>query len=1021
MNHAEKLCLEQVLFPILGENGLDFLEPQTSFRDSDGKERRIDFTLQSRFKKYALEIDGYTYHAEGAITREKFSDQLFRQNELQNQDYKIYRFSYDDILHNPERCQTQLRRAILADDELNPLLQSLEIKPNIPQEKALTALQETRNAGKTKGLVVLATGIGKTYLAAFDAKRFCAPTDGKVLFLVHNTEILRQSADKFSNVWSDASTGLYYSTEKTTDAQILFASMQTMSKDNHQALFDPTHFDYIIIDESHRTPTASYKKILAYFKPKFLLGITATPDRLDEQEILPFYENNLVFEMGQREAIDSGFLVPFKYYGLNDNIDYSNIRYSGYKYNVQDLDKLLMIDNRDNAVIQKFRELASGKRGIGFCVSIKHAERCAKKFKEAGFSAVAIHSKMDKEERDSTVLRFRNGEIQLAFVRDIFNEGVDFPDIETLLFLRPTESKTIFIQQLGRGLRLSPRKEAVTVLDFIGNYKKAGKVRDYLEGLNTNDEQTLDKDGKPEYQYPYGCEVKFDEEVIELFKEQETITKEDLLNNYIRVKDALGRQPTITDINQNGDYTAHYYLQAFGTWNKFLESVGEVGNLNKEILTKTYFEVKEKIGRIPTKKDMDDNCDFNSGAYQKFWGTWRKFLASIGEITYGGKLNTEVLIKEYHDLKKKLGHQPTKIEIDNFAQYSSASYQTYFGTWKKFLASIGEIKLYSNYDELLSKRKKKRKKGVRRATDEELIADYHRVKNILGRQPTRNEYQKNGEYASGTILNRWGSWSDFLTILGDASEYQNSNFSEDELIENYKRVRDELGKIPTIKQLKELGKVGIHHYQRCFGSYKEFLKQIGEKTVQEQLADEYIKVKEKLGRQPNAKEFSGHSNSTWNTISRYFGSWNEFLIAVGEKPLTERRTSRANKRNISKQDLIDAYFLLKESLGRQPDSSDMRDHGEFSLTSYVNHYGSWNNFLNEISEPILKEVKPVTKAELIATYYELKEKLGRIPKGVDMDNHGKYSAGVYFKKFGGWNNFLESIGEKSIKNQEELR
>lgn len=125
INHAEKLWLEQVFFPILGENGLDFLQPQTSFHDSDGKERRIDFTMQSRFRKYAFEIDGYTYHAEGVISRDQFSDQLFRQNELQFQDYKIYRFSYDDILHNPDRCQRQLRRAIRADEELNPLCNRL--------------------------------------------------------------------------------------------------------------------------------------------------------------------------------------------------------------------------------------------------------------------------------------------------------------------------------------------------------------------------------------------------------------------------------------------------------------------------------------------------------------------------------------------------------------------------------------------------------------------------------------------------------------------------------------------------------------------------------------------------------------------------------------------------------------------------------------------------------------------------------------------------------------------------------
>jgi superfamily II DNA or RNA helicase len=954
INHAEKLWLEQVFYPILGENGLTFLQPQTKFLDSDGKGRRIDFTLQSRFRKYAFEIDGHTYHAEGAISQSQFSDQLFRQNELQYQDYKIYRFSYYDILHNPERCQKQLRRAILADDELNPLLQSLELNPNVPQQMALAALEKTRNAGNTKGLVVLATGIGKTYLAAFDAKRFCEQTSGNVLFLVHNTEILKQSADKFANVWPDATSGLYYGTEKTPEAKVLFASMQTMAKDNHQALFDPTNFDYIIIDESHRTPTASYKKILTYFKPKFLLGITATPDRLDEQEVLPFYDNNLVFEMGQREAIDSGFLVPFKYFGLKDDIDYSNIRYNGHRYNVQDLDKLLMIDKRDNAIIEKFKELATVKRGIGFCVSIKHAERCAKKFRDAGFSAIAIHSKMGKEEREDAVARFRKGDIDLAFVRDVFNEGVDFPDVETLLFLRPTESKTIFIQQLGRGLRLSPRKEALTVLDFIGNYKQAGKVREYLEGLNARDEKTLDKDGKPEYHYPYGCEVKFDKEVIELFKEQEGVTKEDLLTNYIKVKEALGKQPTIGDINQNGDYTAYYYIKAFGAWNVFLESVGDIGNLNEEILRNAYYEVKEKIGRIPTKKDIDKNCEFTSGAYARFWGTW-----------------------------------------------------------KKFLASIGEIQLEENYEKKVAEKyRQSRRRKNKRATDEDLILDYQRVKDLIDKQPLGVDYNKYGRYALNTFVYRWGSWSNFLEVAGETS-HQQRNVREEELIENYKMVRNELGKIPTITQLKELGRYGIHHYKNSFGGYKEFLRHIGEKTVKEQLIEEYIKVKEVLSRQPTAKEFSEHSLWTWNSIDNHFGGWNKFLIAVGEKPLKEKRLSRVNKRNILKQDLVDAYFKLKEKLGRQPETLDIRDEGEFSVVSYTNHFGSWNAFLIEIGEPVLRQVKPLTKEELVGAYYELKEMLGRSPNSMDMKRDGKYSDAVYYRKFGSWNNFLEYIGEKN--------
>src|ERR1700759_4681718 len=346
LNTAERLFVDNVFVPVAGIKGLDFLMPQTPFVDSEGRSRRIDFTIESRFRKYAIEIDGYTYHAEGVISRDYFDDGLSRQNDLMIAGYTILRFSYDQITQVPEQCQAQLRRAFVADEELNPLFRLTAIAPNDAQQQALKALKDCREEGGRKGLVVLATGLGKTYLAAFDAKRFCESSGGKVLFLVHNTEILKQSADKFANVWVNATRGLYYGHEKVLDAQIIFASMQTMANSQHRMNFATTYFDYVIIDESHRTAANSYQEILSYFTPKFLLGITATPDRLDEQEILPFYENNLVFEMGQRQAIETGYLVPFKYHGLKDNVDYSNIRHNGYRYNVLDLDRLLMIDKR---------------------------------------------------------------------------------------------------------------------------------------------------------------------------------------------------------------------------------------------------------------------------------------------------------------------------------------------------------------------------------------------------------------------------------------------------------------------------------------------------------------------------------------------------------------------------------------------------------------------------------------------------------------------------------------------------
>lgn len=1014
LNIAEKAFIDNVFIPVVGRHGLNFLKPQTPFVDSDGRNRRIDFTVESNFRKYAIEIDGYTYHAEGVITRDRFDDSLFRQNDLMLAGYTVLRFSYDQITRAPDQCQAQLRRAFVADEELNPLFHLSSIIPNIPQQDALDALEHARRAGYAKGLVVLATGIGKTYLAAFDAKRFCENSGGKVLFLVHNVEILKQSADKFANVWSNTSRGLYYGVEKVPDAQVIFASMQTMASDEHRMSFAPTHFEYIIIDESHRTATNSYRAILSYFTPKFLLGITATPDRLDEQEILPFYGDNLVFEMGQRQAIEDGFLVPFRYFGLKDNVDYSNIRYGGYRYNIFDLDKLLMIDKRDDAIIREFNERVPSKRGIGFCVSIKHAERCAEKFRRAGFSALAIHSQLDKEVRDERVRKFRTGQAQLAFVRDIFNEGVDFPDVEVLLFLRPTESKTIFIQQLGRGLRLSPRKEFVTVLDFIGNYKKANRVRAYLQSLQGSDSQQLDAGDKPEYNYPLGCEVHFDEEVIEIFKQQEGITKDDLLEAYIEVKERLGRQPTVTDINEYGEYAQFYYIKLFGSWNKFLESVGEIGNLSPEILTRAYYEVKEKLGRRPKRKEMEEHCSFSSANYNRFWGSWKKFLIAIGEAedhnenrnaipleqkTDGKKRRARLpaparqeLIDEFLKLQAELGEQPSTHDVDEKGKYLASFYRKEFGSWKNFLEHL-------NLKPLQEK-----------ATEKELIAEYLRVKEKLGRQPSATEMEELSKFSKNTYRNRWGTWANFINSLGEEVQYKVQFSSKEELIQEYFKVKQQLGRVPTLVELTSHGRFNAPHYQNRFGGFRNFLKEIGEQTIEEQLIDKYIAVREQLGRQPTAKEFTKYSDSSWATIAKYFGSWNDFLVAVGETPIRPRGEQRGTpKRNVGKQDLIEAYYRLKEKLGRRPLTEDVQTLGEFSVTAYRNHFGTWNKFLESIGEPVF--TKEVSTDDLIAAYYELKESLGRIPTGTDMDKHGKYSSAVYYRRFGGWPKFLAHIGE----------
>ncbi len=462
-------------------------------------------------------------------------------NESNNKIFKT--ICIGDDRTDREKLKYFLRRQFIADEQLFNLYlkRGSEIKPHDAQLKALENLNRTREEGSDKAIAILATGIGKTILAALDAKQCGAK---KILFIVHINEILKQTKETFEKVIPEKKDdlGFYNGKIKDTNKDILFASIQTLGKQKHLENFAPDYFDYIIIDETHHTAAPTYAKIFSYFKPKFFLGLTATPDRMDRKDILGFYNNNVVFEMNQEQAIEQGYLAPFKYLGFKDSIDYSNIFYNGFKYDTKDLNKHLLIDERDQAIIKKFKETAEGRKTIGFCASIEHAERSAEKFKAAGINAIAVHSRSlgfeGIEEKDKSLLikYFRDNKCQVAFVVDMFNEGVDIPDVSCLLFLRPTESRTIFIQHMGRGLRIAPKKEDVLILDFIGNYRTANLI---LDGLSIKGGirglKKVTRDGKDLFVYDLnGCEIIFDSEVVDIFRNNEVAHTKEIRNDVIK-------------------------------------------------------------------------------------------------------------------------------------------------------------------------------------------------------------------------------------------------------------------------------------------------------------------------------------------------------------------------------------------------------------------------------------------------------------------------------------------------------
>lgn len=402
-----------------------------------------------------------------------------------------------------------------------------DLKPYSHQREILEDLKlEREEYDSYKNLVVAATGTGKTMIAAFDYREQTRDKDKKLLFLAHRREILEQSLYTFRNVLKDHNFGeLWVGDNLPTDKTHIFASIQTLNSGKNYMKFAEDYFDYIVIDESHHISASSYLNIIKYYKPEILLGLTATPERMDGNSILEYFNNRIASEVRLTDAIERKLLSPFHYFGVTDSEDLSHLKWSRGGYEISELENVYTKSKQRVQLIldsmEKYLTDMDTFKGIGFCVSIKHADFMANSFNQVGIGSIALHSDSDKAERESAKLKLQNGEINCIFTVDLFNEGVDIPDIDTVLFLRPTESLTVFTQQLGRGLRLSENKEALTVLDFVGqahaNYDFSFKLR-ALTGKTRHGIKKEINDDFPNM--PAGCHIKL-----------EKIAKEYILRN----------------------------------------------------------------------------------------------------------------------------------------------------------------------------------------------------------------------------------------------------------------------------------------------------------------------------------------------------------------------------------------------------------------------------------------------------------------------------------------------------------
>lgn len=534
-------------------------------------------------------------------------------------------------------------------------------QPRGAQIEALYALEESRLEGATKGLVQAATGVGKTYLAAFDSAKY-----ERVLFVAHREEILKQAAISFRNVRKSDDYGFFYSKNKDTDKSVIFASVATLGKNEYltEKFFAPDYFDYLVIDEFHHAVNEQYKRIVNYFRPKFLLGLTATPERMDGKNIYEICDYNVPYEISLKEAINKGALVPFHYYGIYDETDYSSLHLVKGHYDEKELNETYIGNVKRYDLIYKYYMKYRSKMALGFCCSRRHAEEMAKEFCKRGIEAVAVYSNADgefSEDRDKAIEKLKNQEIKVIFSVDMFNEGVDIAALDMVMFLRPTESPIVFLQQLGRGLRTSKGKEYLNVLDFIGNYEKAGRAPLLLSGGKTFGERNAYNYNYIEY--PDDCIVDFDMRLIDLFKEMDKKSlsvKERIKQEFYRVKELLdGRVPTRMELFTYMDDDIYQYCikhakeNPFRRYMEFLKEMNELSadeetvysGIGREFLALIETTDMQKVYKMPILYSFYNNGDIRLSvsdeevliAWKKFFdnGTnWKDFATDISYADY---------------------------------------------------------------------------------------------------------------------------------------------------------------------------------------------------------------------------------------------------------------------------------------------------------------------------------------------------------------------------------------------------
>lgn len=538
-----------------------------------------------------------------------------------------------------EDQKERLARALKAEkyhDSNNPELYTMDITPYSYQQEILDKLKAEREVrGYYRNLVVAATGTGKTVISALDYKRFRKQNPDKpcrLLFVAHREEILAQSIYTFRAVLKDANFGeMFVGKYKPDSIDNLFISIQTFNSQDFTEKTTADFYDYIIVDEFHHAAAPTYQKLLEYYKPKILLGLTATPERMDGKSILSYFNNRIAAEIRLPEAIDRKLLCPFQYFGVTDTIDLDSLKWTVGGYDKGELSKIytfsgMAANRRANLIINSLLKYVTdidAVKGLGFCVSIEHAEFMCRYFNEHGIPSMYLTGASPDEERKSAKESLVSGKVRFIFVVDIYNEGVDIPEVNTVLFLRPTESLTVFLQQLGRGLRLSEDKECLTVLDFIGQANKKYNFEDKFAALLSNTTRSVTREIKDGFvSVPKGCYIQLEKKAAKYILENIRASYGNTAGLVTRVasfEEDTGLELTLANFLDyyHIDARAMYKYSSFSRLCARADVIDDFEESTEEAMTKAFARFAAVDSRrwikflIKALKNLD-NVDFNN-------------------------------------------------------------------------------------------------------------------------------------------------------------------------------------------------------------------------------------------------------------------------------------------------------------------------------------------------------------------------------------------------------------------------